>query len=91
MTGRDGRVDEGGCLENSCGCQSPPGVRIPLPPPHILSRGGARVADWGRLLSGCRGSTSTAGSNPALPAGSARQKARALFFIPRVINSRVIK
>ncbi len=30
--------------------------------------GGARVDDWGRLLSGCRGKTSTAGSNPALPA-----------------------
>ncbi len=30
--------------------------------------GGARVDEWGRLLSGCRGKTSTAGSNPALPA-----------------------
>ena len=30
--------------------------------------GGARVADWGRLLSGCRVNNSTAGSNPALPA-----------------------
>lgn len=29
----------------------PPGVRIPLTPPW----GGARVVDWGRLLSGCRG------------------------------------
>ena len=26
------------------------------------------MVDWGRLLSGCRGNTSTAGSNPALPA-----------------------
>lgn len=24
--------------------------------------------EWGRLLSGCRGNTSAAGSNPALPA-----------------------
>ena len=23
--------------------------------------------DWGRLLSGCRGNTSTVGSNPTLP------------------------
>ncbi len=30
--------------------------------------GGARVVEWGRLLSGCRVYSSTAGSNPALPA-----------------------
>ena len=30
--------------------------------------GGARVVEWGRLLSGCRVLSSTAGSNPALPA-----------------------
>ena len=31
--------------------------------------GGARVADWDRLLSDCRGSkSSTEGSNPSLPA-----------------------
>ena len=39
-----------------------------------IDRGGARVDEWGRLLSGCRGNTSTAGSNPALPA-SLRQRA----------------
>ena len=35
-----------------------PGVRIPLPPPYtrqglVCTRGGARVADWARLLSEC--------------------------------------
>jgi hypothetical protein len=44
----------------------PPGVRIPLPPPGRTTAasisyidkkewGGAREADWGRLLSDCRG------------------------------------
>ena len=41
------------------------------------SRGGARVAEWDRLLSGCRGLTSTEGSNPSLPA---------LFFISNFNN-----
>ena len=31
-------------------------------------RGGAREADWARLLSECWGINSAAGSNPALPA-----------------------
>ena len=34
----------------------------------VLPRGGARVDDWGRLLSGCRVKSSTVGSNPTLPA-----------------------
>lgn len=53
----------------------PPWVRIPLPP-LLISReiqknkiwGGARVVDWGRLLSGCWVFSSTEGSNPSLPA-----------------------
>ena len=54
-----------------------PGVRIPLPPPgksHSNTWGGARVADWGRLLSGCGVKSSTQGSNPCLPA-----------FLPRTL------
>ena len=53
----------------------PPWVRIPLPPPEnwreIVTNedwGGARVVDWGRLLSGCWVYSSTGGSNPPLPA-----------------------
>lgn len=34
----------------------------------ISKWGGARVVDWGRLLSGCRAKNSTAGSNPVFPA-----------------------
>jgi hypothetical protein len=49
-----------------------PRVRIPLPPPQkrhrCNARGGARVVDWGRLLSGCGVNSSTQGSNPCLPA-----------------------
>lgn len=50
-----------------------PGVRIPLPPlpqrrQTVSSWGGARVDDWGRLLSGCGVNNSTEGSNPSLPA-----------------------
>ena len=57
----------------------PPWVRIPLPPPVFwrgitIDWGGARVVEWGRLLSGCWVYSSTEGSNPSLPAGS---KARA--------------
>ena len=33
-----------------------------------MIRGGARVVDWGRLLSGCWVLSSTEGSNPSLPA-----------------------
>ena len=39
-------------------------------PKSKIEWGGARVADRGRLLSGCRGFTSTVGSNPTLPASS---------------------
>ena len=53
----------------------PPWVRIPLPPlkilgdiSQIINWGGARVVDWGRLLSGCWVYCSTGGSNPPLPA-----------------------
>ena len=43
-------------------------------PPRVNNRwGGARVAEWARLLSECRGN-SVAGSNPALPA--TRKKTR---------------
>ena len=61
-----------------------PGVRIPLPPPQQRSdkktevgqrnsgtRGGARVVEWDRLLSGCGVNSSTQGSNPCLPASYA--------------------
>lgn len=34
----------------------------------ISKWGGARVDEWGRLLSGCRAKNSTAGSNPVFPA-----------------------
>jgi hypothetical protein len=44
-----------------------PWVRIPPPPLNKLIWGGARVVDWGRLLSGCARDR-TAGSNPVLPA-----------------------
>ncbi len=55
-------------LKTSVGLR-PPWVRIPLPPPEIWKiRGGARVVDWGRLLSGCWVLSSTGGSNPPLPA-----------------------
>lgn len=56
----------------------PPWVRIPLPPPEQQhTRGGARVVDWGRLLSGCWVLSSTEGSNPSLPAHcKARAKKR---------------
>ena len=51
----------------------PPWVRIPLPPPEYrrvitIEWGGARVVEWGRLLSGCWVYSSTEGSNPSLPA-----------------------
>ena len=47
-------------------------LRLHSPFPAIISVhhwGGARVADWDRLLSDCRGfKSSTEGSNPSLPA-----------------------
>ncbi len=42
-----------------------------LPVKYMGTRGGARVAEWARLLSECRGN-SVAGSNPALPASRKR-------------------
>lgn len=60
----------------------PPWVRIPLPPLLIMREnqinkiwGGARVVDWGRLLSGCWVFSSTEGSNPSLPAGTKKAAA----------------
>jgi len=73
--GRDGRAAEGACLENryraTCrGFESHSLRQIAILRSHAITNiwGGARVVEWGRLLSGCRGNTSTAGSNPALPA-----------------------
>jgi hypothetical protein len=42
-------------------------------------RGGARVAEWARLLSECRGNL-VAGSNPALPATGTRLSLQACFL-----------
>ncbi len=43
--------------------------------------GGARVADWARLLSECWGINSAAGSNPALPAKSRKLSEPESFFV----------
>jgi hypothetical protein len=52
---RDGRVDEGGGLENHCGLM-PTGGSNPSPSALKMNCwGGAGVAERGRLLSACRG------------------------------------
>ena len=56
-------------------------LRSRLPVKYRCTRGGARVAEWARLLSECRGN-SVAGSNPALPARNENAlRQRVLFFI----------
>ena len=69
-TRRDGRVDEGAGLENRYGAIHRGFESHSLRQINNLDkpRGGARVVDWGRLLSGCRVFSSTVGSNPTLPA-----------------------
>jgi hypothetical protein len=47
---------------------------------HQFTRGGARVAEWARLLSECRGNP-VAGSNPALPATTKDASLRTRFLI----------
>ena len=41
------------------------------------------MADWGRLLSGCRVYSSTAGSNPVLPARKTHCESMCLFSFDR--------
>ena len=43
--------------------------------------GGARVVEWGRLLSGCWVISSTEGSNPSLPALSKKPPSAGFFVI----------
>jgi hypothetical protein len=55
----------------------PTGGSNPSPSAWLLVRGGAGVADRGRLLSACRGlKASTEGSNPSLPASASVSEAR---------------
>src|SRR5450432_1545840 len=61
-------------LKSVVGVTRSPGVRIPLPPPLttwitgvFLNGGGARVDDWGRLLSGFSANPGTRVRIPALP------------------------
>jgi hypothetical protein len=67
-------VDYGACLENRCGFAPTVGSN-PSPSAckfegkeKVNIWGGARVVEWGRLLSGCWVFSSTEGSNPSLPA-----------------------
>ncbi len=69
---RDGRAAEGACLENMLGSHLRGFESHSLRHQQVMEQfisfwGGARAAEWARLLSECRGN-SVAGSNPALPA-----------------------
>src|SRR5690606_25064012 len=58
-----------------------PGVRIPLAPLNsAVSWGGARVDDWGRLLSGCPGYTGPQVRILSSPQKNQRNRLRWFFY-----------